>query len=159
MKLDLSKEWCASRAEIEGDSEVGAGTPPIHWRTAKDSDLSADGFVLGQFVELARRDRGWSVRQLAASAGIEAGDVLRIEQDHCHRTATALDTVRKLAGIFGVSAEKLFELGRMSGERTTVLREAPVSSDSEIEEAPKALSTEERQTLRAYFKMLSNPVG
>jgi hypothetical protein len=28
MKINVTKEWCEQSAEIEGDSEIGAGCPP-----------------------------------------------------------------------------------------------------------------------------------
>lgn len=74
MKLNLPNEWFAKSAELEGDSEVGAGgglpwtRPRLVRRT--DSTVLATRIVLGSMLALWRRNRGWNIERLAQQSGV-----------------------------------------------------------------------------------------
>ena len=67
MKLEYSKEWFERSAELEGDHEVGAGSPP--WVKMKirrgRTAASETRIAFGGLVELWRRNQGWNAEQLA----------------------------------------------------------------------------------------------
>jgi len=82
MKINVTKEWCLRSADIEGDSEIGAGYPPIFSELQKaidcfnrtQQDLVIEKFLNSQFETvlrlLARRTGGkieWTREELEAA--------------------------------------------------------------------------------------------
>ncbi len=154
MKLEYPKEWFERSAEIEGDSEVGAGLPPTYRTMAKEKTEVLDTRIaLGQFVELWRRNQGWDAEELAEKAGIGTEEVLEIERDP--RCEPEPDAVYKLAHVFGVPSRKLMELAGLVHSRTPRLREEAIRFAARSESIAK-LSDVEQQAFEAFVTALTS---
>ena len=157
MKLDYPKEWFEKSAELEGDSEVGAGGGPpwVKLRPGKRHRAAATEtrIVLGTLVELWRRNQGWNVEQLAQQAGIALEQILEIERDpQCEPDAEA---VRKLAGVLGVPPQPLLELAGLTEPPTPQLREQAIRFAARSE-AVVALNRNEREALETFVSAIKN---
>jgi transcriptional regulator with XRE-family HTH domain len=151
MKLDYPKEWYARSAELEGDSEVGAGGGPP-WVKLKLGRRSYAAnpetrIVLGTLVELSRRNLGWNTEQLAQRTGIALEKIIEIERDPNYEPEA--EAVRKLAGIFGLSPQPLLELAGLVEPRTPELREQAIRFAARSE-AVVALNRNEREALEMF---------
>lgn len=154
MKLNYSKEWCAKRIDLEGESEVGAGCLPA---TLESSERDKVTFVdtriaLGSFVSLWRRNQGWDGARLAEKAGLEPREILEIEHDpHCEPEP---DAVRKLAKVFGLPAKPLLELAGLTESRTASLREKAVRFAARSESVAE-LNEHEREAFEAFVTAIA----
>ena len=151
MKLDYPKEWYARSAELEGDSEVGAGGGPP-WVKLKPGRRSRAAttetrIVLGTLVELSRRNQGWNAEQLAQRTGIALEKIIEIERDPNYEPEA--EAVRKLAGIFGLAPQPLLELAGLVELRTPELREQAIRFAARSE-AVVALNRNEREALEMF---------
>src|SRR5260221_5489518 len=73
MKLNHSKQWYDDRIALEGDAEIGAGTPPgVRAKPSAKSKITPvdTRIAFGTFVALWRPNRGWDVVTLAAAAAL-----------------------------------------------------------------------------------------
>jgi len=155
MKLAYSKEWYESHIALEGDAEVGVGTPP--WYRAKPLTKSYirpgdTRIAFGTFVTLWRRNQGWDAVKLAETAGLDPEEVLEIEQDpNCEPES---DAICKLAGVFGLSPKPLLELAGVIELGIPKLREKPVRFATRSESVA-ALSEREREAFEAFIATIS----
>jgi len=158
MKLDYSKKWYENRIAVEGDAEIGAGTPPgvLAKTIVKANVTSIDTRIaFGTFVALWRRNRGWDVAKLAEEAVLDLEEILEIERDpHCE---PAPDAVYKLAGVFGLSPKPLLELAGLIEPRTPRLREEAVRFAARSESVA-ALNDREREAFEAFVCAISETV-
>lgn len=156
MKLNYEKEWFESRIEKEGSMEIGAGLPP-GGRAPVSTTPPEEGVLdtrigFGRFVELWRRNKGWTAEKLAAAAGIDREEVLQIEYDvSCEAEPEA---VLKLAEVFGVPSRALLDLAGLTEYRASILREKATRFASQSE-STSALSDREREMLEAFLAALS----
>jgi HTH-type transcriptional regulator, competence development regulator len=156
MKLHYPKAWFERSAEIEGDTEVGAGIPPFASAStelhAQDITVLDTRIALGQFVSLWRRNHGWNAETLAAEAGIDIAEVLEIEHDpHCEPEP---DAIYKLAEVFRVPPRRLMEVAGLVENRTSTLREHAVRFAARSEPIA-ALTDIEKEALEAFVAALS----
>jgi HTH-type transcriptional regulator, competence development regulator len=155
MKMNYSKEWYEKRIALEGDSEIGAGSPPgVETKTAAKSVVTPidTRIAFGTFVALWRRNRGWDAAKLAETAGVDPEEILQIERDpHCEPEP---DAVFKLAGVFGLSAKPLLELAGLIESKTPGLREEAVRFAARSESVA-ALNDREREAFDAFVTTIS----
>lgn len=158
MKLDHPKEWFIRSARREGDSEVGAGTPPISRNVEPTRTAILDGkghfmrIAFGTFVYLWRRDKGWNVEKLAQKAGIEVEEILEIERDpHCE---PELSAVHKLAEIFKVPARRLLELAGLVEGKSPLFQQQALRFAARSESIA-SLTKGEREALEAFVAVLT----
>lgn len=155
MKLDLSKEWFEKSAELEGDSEVGAGgglpwtKPRLVRRT--DSTVLATRIVLGCLLALWRRERGWNMERLAEQTGVPFERLLKLEHEPDHRPDAA--DLKKLAEFLGVPAESLLGLAGLTKPPTQRLHEQALRFAVRVEPV-KALDANEREALENFMAAL-----
>lgn len=154
MKLNYPKEWFLRSAEIEGDSEIGAGTPPWNRESEKQSQPCGMGgrIAFSQFVALWRRNKRWSPERLATEAGIDLEEVLEIESDaHCEPEP---DAVFKLAHVFGVAPKALMEIAGLRNNRSSKLRDKAIRFAANSESISE-LEPHEREALEAFAAALA----
>jgi len=154
MKLDYPKEWFLRSAEIEGDSEIGAGTPPWNREQINQSQPCGMGsrIAFSQFVALWRRNQRWSTERLANEAGIDLEEVLQIESDsHCEPEP---DAVFKLAHVFGVAPKALMEIAGLRTSRSSKLRDKAIRFAASSESISE-LEPHEREALEAFAAALA----
>jgi len=155
MKLDHSKQWYEDRIALEGDAEIGAGTPPgVRAKPPAKSKITPvdTRIAFGTFVALWRRNRGWDVATLAAAAALDPRGILEIERDPHYKPGP--EAVRKLAGVFGLSPKPLLELAGLIKPRTTQLREAAARFAARSESVA-ALNDREREAFEAFVSAIS----
>jgi transcriptional regulator with XRE-family HTH domain len=155
MKLDHPKKWYEDRIALEGDAEIGAGTPPgVRATTPAKSNITPvdTRIAFGTFVALWRRNRGWDVATLAAVAALDPRGILEIERDPHYEPEP--EAVRKLAGVFGLSPKPLLELAGLIKPRTPQLREAAVRFAARSESVA-ALNDREREAFEAFVSAIS----
>jgi transcriptional regulator with XRE-family HTH domain len=155
MKLERSKEWYGRRIALEGDAEIGAGTP-LKCRTHVAEETSVKPvetrIALGTFVELWRRNRGWDAVKLAEEAGVNLVEILEIERNPLSEPEAS--AVYKLAGVFRLSPKPLLELAGLIEPRTPFLREAAVRFAARSE-SMAALNQNEREAFEAFVSAIS----
>ena len=155
MKLERSKDWYERRIALEGDAEIGAGTPP-KFRNLPPAPICAkpleSRIALGTFVELWRRDRGWDAVKLALEAGVDAEEVLEIERNP--QSDPEPSAVYKLAQLFRMPSQVLMELAGLIEPRTPHLHEAAVRFAARSESLA-ALNQNEREAFEAFVSAIA----
>lgn len=156
MKIDVSKDWSMTMAQLEAGVEVGAGliaADPIFDGEAELDELRDESrLAFGRFVKLMRRGRGWSVEKLADSADIEMGEILSIEEDTHY--SPDIRTVYQMADVFSVSQIRLMELAGLSKPKDVKFIEDAVRYAARSESIA-ALSDEEQAALDGLISVLS----
>ena len=155
MKLERSKEWYARRIALEGDAEIGAGTPQKcrpHVAAETGAKPLETRIALGTFVELWRRDRGWDAVKLAEEAGVNLEEILDIERNPFSEPEPS--AVYKLAGVFRLSPKPLLELAGLIEPRTPFLRQAAVHFAARSE-SMATLNQNEREAFEAFVSAIS----
>lgn len=157
MRLKRSKDWWIARARREGDATVGAGLlafdPVPQEQTAIGTqDIEETRIAFGRFVSLMRRQRGYSMEQLAEAADLDASELLSIE-DNIHYLPEPR-TVYKLAQTFEVSQQRLMQLAGLAAANDTGLRQEAVRFAARSESVQK-LTPEESSALEAFVAVLS----
>ena len=157
MKLDYPKKWYENRIALEGDAEIGAGTPlGVQAKTLAKSHVTRidTRIAFGTFVALWRRNRGWDAAKLAETAELDTEEILEIERDpHCEPEP---DAVYKLARVFGLSPKPLLELAGLIEPTTPRLREEAVRFAARSESVA-ALNDREREAFEAFVSAISEP--
>lgn len=156
MKFDIPKAWFIQSAEIEGDSEVGAGHLAFldGPKTDKSSanDFAAElRLAFGRFVELMRRKQGWSVQELATKAEIDVGELLVIEKNPHHEPE--LSTVHGLAKTLEIPAKRLIRMAGLAEERSSNLLDAGLRFAASTE-STAPLTHDEEVALQTYLKVV-----
>lgn len=156
MKIDVTKDWSMTMAQLEAGAEVGAGliaADPIFDGEAELDEMRDESrLAFGRFVKLMRRGRGWSVEKLADNADIEVGEILSIEEDAHY--FPDIRTVYQMADVFSVSQIRLMELSGLSKPKDVRFVEDAVRYAARSESIA-ALSDEEQAALDGLISVLS----
>jgi HTH-type transcriptional regulator, competence development regulator len=157
MRLERSKEWWMARAAREGDADVGAGLLAFDPKP----DVQASNVVttteetriaFGRFVNLMRRQRGWSIEKLAQEADVDASDLLVIEEDIHHGAEPR--TIYRLSEVFDVPQKRLLQLAGLAVANDDGFRQEAVRFAARSESVQK-LTREESSALEAFVAVLS----
>jgi len=155
MKLERSKDWYERHIALEGDAEIGAGSPP-KFRGMLAQEASAKSLetriALGTFVEFWRRSRGWDAVKLAKEAGVAPEEVLAIELNP--KTEPEPSAIYNLAKVFQMPAQVLMELAGLIEPRTPHLRELAIRFAAQSESIA-ALNQNEREAFEAFVSAIS----
>ena len=127
MTYSTTADWALARAALDETSTPGAGPlsarPHVpdetFWLRGEETRLA-----FARFVNMARRQRGWSIEKLADDAHIEVGELMSIEQDGGHEPE--LRTIWRLSEIFDVSQARLMELAGLASPKDTHAMEEAV---------------------------------
>lgn len=178
MDMTFSPEWLRRVAKEEEDvrfsvggwtseleeqfgPELNGGTIAIEGQ-ATHADLSevtleeADpkhvqsGNVFGQFLNMARRERGLSVQQLAQTIGMNPYDLLLLEVG---KELPELRIISKVANVFNVPPRKLAQAaGLMIPDRTTAQAALAFAASS----STKPLEPEQKEALHEFIRALAS---
>lgn len=107
--------------------------------------------AFARFVNMARRQHGWSIEKLADDADIEVGELMSIEQDAHHEPE--LRTVWRLSEVFDVSQARLMELAGLASPKDTHAIEEAVRYAARST-AITALTTEEQAAFDGLVSVL-----
>jgi HTH-type transcriptional regulator, competence development regulator len=156
MKFDFSKEWCRKSAELEGNAEVGAGCPDVGQdRPVTDTvDFAVSArLAFGRFLQLMRRNRGFTPEQLAVRADIDLQEIVSIEGDV--RYVTEPRTVYQLALVFSLPEKRLMQLAGLTHAQDPKFAQQAVRFAAQSESVEK-LNLEERRALESFIALLSS---
>lgn len=154
MKIHVSKEWFRSRAHLEEGLEIGAGSLPRIGKAVSiqfPSAAQAAAVSFGQTISLMRRQRRWTIKQLASEAESTSREIADIEENPSHTPEPS--TVFSLAKVFGLPAKALMHKAGLVENTSACLREDSVryAACSEFKEP---LTSEEEQVLDAVIKAM-----
>ena len=158
MKMEISEEWCMRMAQLEGDSEIGAGRleidPVFDGETASvaASDEEGPNIAFGRFVSLMRRRRGLSLEKLADDADVDMTDLVEIESDPHHKPE--LRTAYQLANYFNVPRSGLLQVAGLTAPKDARLFDAAVRF-AVRSEPMTALTPEDGAALESFVAVLS----
>jgi HTH-type transcriptional regulator, competence development regulator len=156
MKTEFTKDWCMSMAELEADSEIGAGLvaidPVFDGESAAVKSAEESVLAFSRFVQFARRNRGLTVETLAEKADVEVSELVTIEEDGQYKPD--LRTVYQLANFFGVRRANLLQVaGLIAPKDVHIINEAVRFAARS--ESVAALTAEERAALDVFVSVLS----
>ena len=158
MELRISKEWCVHMAQLEGDTEIGAGRlaidPVFDGEATPILDRRHEGSTLafGRFVNLMRRQRGVSLEQLAEAADVTVTELVEIESDTRHKPA--LRTTYQLANYFKMPRSGFMQVAGLAARKDARLSDEAVRFAARAEPTA-ALTPEENAALEAFVAVLS----
>lgn len=178
MDMTFSQEWLRRVAKEEDDVRfsVGGWTSELEEQfgpelngtaiaiegQAGQADLSdilldeaepkhvQSGNVFGQFLNMARREQGLSVQQLAQTIGMNPYDLLLLEVG---KELPELRIVSKVANVFNVPPRKLAQAaGLMIADRTTAQAALAFAASS----STKPLEPEQKEALHEFIRALAS---
>jgi DNA-binding XRE family transcriptional regulator len=107
------------------------------------------GNIFGQFLNLARRERGLSVQQLAQTIGMNPYDLLLLEVG---KELPELRIISKVASVFNVPPRKLAQAtGLMIPDKTTAQAALAFAASS----STKPLEPEQKEALHEFIRALA----
>jgi DNA-binding XRE family transcriptional regulator len=175
MDMKFSPDWLRRVAKEEEDVRFSVGgwtseleepfgteltetTTEIQATQANLSEVSLDeadpehvrsGNVFGQFLNLARRERGLSVQQLAQTIGMNPYDLLLLEVG---KELPELRIISKVANVFNVPPRKLAQAaGLMIADKTTAQAALAFAASS----STKPLEPEQKKALHEFIRALA----
>lgn len=158
MRIEQNKQWWLDRAAREGADVIGAGlvardpisdSRPVAGALAPREEAR---IAFGRFINLMRRQRGFSMERLAEEAELDASELLVIESDVHYIPEPR--TVYRLAQTFSVSQQRLMQLAGLSAANDSGLSQEAVKFAARSESMQK-LSREENAALDAFIAVLS----
>ncbi len=157
MKLRISKAWCTRMAELEGDTEIGAGRlaidPPFDGETIPVVDrFDEPNIAFGRLNNLMRRRRGLSIEGLAMAANVTVTELVEIENDV--RYNPSLQTIDKLASYFNLPRSGLMQMAGLTASKDASLSERAVRYVARTESTAE-LTPEENAALEGFMAVLS----
>lgn len=147
--------------ESTSDSETaqirwcGSGYPPGYQKQAAEIPNITrihTRIAFGTFVELWRRNLGWSPVKLAEEAGIGTEEILEIERNP--QVEPEANAVYKLAQVFRIPSKTLLELAGLIEPRTRHLHEEAVRFAARSESVA-ALSQQEKEAFEAFVAAIA----
>lgn len=144
MKLSYPKGWYA-RNILENDStEIGAGSFLDGTEPPEDGDMTVSAldnrFALARFVSLWRRQRGWTIEQLARESGIPPDKLLEIERVSGREPVAG--EILKLAPVLNIPPHNLVELARLVEAKSCTLQEDPARFAPHPDDVPRLTDAE-----------------
>lgn len=154
MKLSVTKEWFHSRAHLEEGQEIGAGSLRLIGKPALgavSANAISEKITFGQTISLMRRQRHWTIDQLAAAAEATSDELAEIEKNP--QSVPELSTVFSLAKVFKLPPKALIQKAGLAVATSSRLNEDSIryAACSEFREP---LSAEEEQILQAVLKAM-----
>lgn len=157
MKIIVSKDWCLNMADREAGLEVGAGVkavdPNFSILPHQVHDKSDDArLAFGRFINLMRRQRGWTMDKLADDAGIDVAEILNIEEDAHYEPGPR--TVYQLASVFDLSHQRMLQLSGLAEARDRQFVDQMVRYAAQSENI-STLTAAEQAALDGFISALS----
>lgn len=167
MDMKFNEEWLRKvAAEEEGvrfsvggwatDLETEFGSELSGLRAVQSAPEETDAKhvqlenVFGQYLNMARRERGLSVQDLAANLGMNPYDLLLLEQGKEHPEPRIIS---KIASFFGVPGRKLAEIAGLMTPDTITAKAALAFAASS---STKPLDPEQKEALHELVRALSD---
>lgn len=159
MRMNLSREWLAKRAEHEENAEVSCGAFNLQVLGAEHENKLVSQVVeesprlaFGRLINLWRRKARLRMDELAEKARIDIGELVAIERE-MHYTPEPR-TVHQLAKTFGLSIERMLQLSGNATVRDLTLDQEAVRFAARSESVEK-LTKDEQHALEEFVKFLN----
>ncbi len=162
MEMLISQDWLRRKVELDPDMDTDAG-PAINVLESIGMFLPADlssvdqGKVVrlveafGVLVRQLRRQKQWTLDELAKQARVDVEDLRQIERDPHHRPRPRV--VHQLATVFGVPERSLMKLSGATITKDHDFEEEAMRFAAKSDDMSK-LSREEQRALNDYVKYL-----
>lgn len=148
LEVQFGPELNGAALAIEGQAEQ-ADLSEILLEEAEPKHVQS-GNVFGQFLNMARRERGLSVQQLAQTIGMNPYDLLLLEVG---KELPELRIVSKVANVFSVPPRKLAQAaGLMLADRITAQAALAFAASS----STKPLEPEQKEALHEFIRALAS---
>jgi HTH-type transcriptional regulator, competence development regulator len=156
MKFTFDKEWLLKNADRDDNLEIAAGSFSLDQFPAAESAPGDPGTALafGRLINLSRRERGWTIEDLASSARIDVTEAIRIEHDPTYVPGPR--TVYQLSTALRLPRERMLQLSGNVTVRDRGLGEQAVKFAARSESVEK-LSRQEHLALEEFVKYLNEP--
>lgn len=162
MEMLISQDWLRRGVASDPDIDTDAG-PSIGVLESIGMFLPADltpadeGKVVrlveafGVLIRQLRRQKQWTIEELAKRARVDAEDLRQIERDPHHRPRPRV--VHQLAAVFGVPERPLMKLSGATITQDEGFQEEAMRFAAKSDDMSK-LSREEQRILNDYVKYL-----
>jgi transcriptional regulator with XRE-family HTH domain len=164
MEMLISPDWLRRKVESDPDVDTDAG-PSIKLLESIGMFLPADLIpaeaekdktvrvveAFGVLVRQLRRQKQWTIEELAKRARVDAEDLRHIERDPHYRPRPRV--VHQLSAVYGVPERPLMKLSGATITRDHDFEEKAMRFAAKSDDMSK-LSQEEQQALNDYVKYL-----
>jgi transcriptional regulator with XRE-family HTH domain len=150
MKLDLTEEWYDSEVVGDAAASITAGIMSSQ-RLHTFSTREVPSLSFGRLINLSRRSREFSLRELANRSDVDLDQLYTIE--HESNSLPQPETVCKLAKVLELPSAKLCSMYLVTPNAADHIREAPAAFAVNVD-AVNRLSSEERDMLREFVANL-----
>ena len=120
MTHNISAEWAMKMLALDEDVTPAAGALAARFPVDEDAGslrIEEIRLVFGRFVNVARRQRGLTIGNLAGNADIDVGELLSIEEDPHYEPKRRC--VQGLSKALDLPLAKLMELAGLSVSKKT----------------------------------------
>ena len=124
--INITPEWCLHMSSLEEGSTPGSGLLAMRPTLAKSENGKNEEtrIVLSKYLNMARRNKGLSVEELADAIDVEVSEVLSIENNIFYQPAVR--TIWKLSEYFNVSQEKMMMISGLTNAKNDEFEEEAV---------------------------------
>jgi transcriptional regulator with XRE-family HTH domain len=162
MEMLISPDWLRRKVESDPDVDTDAG-PSINLLEAIGMFLPAELIpaeenkvvrvveAFGVLARQLRRQKQWTIEELAMRARVDAEDLRQIERDPHYRPRPRV--VHQLSAVYGVPERPLMKLSGATITRDHDFEEKAMRFAAKSDDMSK-LSREEQQALNEYVKYL-----
>jgi len=154
MQMNNNNEWLLKWAALEDNCAVAAGGPsllPIGSEPQEFGEFTCR-IAFARLIALFRRQRGLTVEKLAKECGVDASELLNIEECTPHRTEPR--TVFRLSKTLNIPQDRLMILAGLSQPRSDSFKRATVQFAASSQPMHD-LSQEEENALQAFVEVLA----
>lgn len=163
MEMLISQDWLRRHTQTDPDIDIEAGPPLFLFESigmflptelAKPDESKTVNLVqaFGVLVRQLRRQKQWSVEELARRARVDAEDLRQIERDIHYRPRPR--TVHQLANVFGVPERSLMKLSGATVSNDNDFEEEAIRFAAKSDDMSK-LTRDEQRALHDFVKYLT----
>ncbi|WP_315731538.1 MULTISPECIES: helix-turn-helix transcriptional regulator [unclassified Bradyrhizobium] len=162
MEMLISPDWLRRKVELDPDVDTDAGPSmavlesagmflPAELVPADDAKVVNLIMAFGVLVRQLRRQRQWTIEELAKRARVDAEDLRLIERDPHNKPRPRV--VHQLAVVFSMPERALMKLSGATVTRDEAFEEEAKRFAAKSDDMSK-LSKEEQRALNDYVKYL-----
>lgn len=158
MKFNTDRKWLEQRADQEDQHFISVGglistlDPACQTELINTQNIETTKTAFARLLQLARRERHWSLEKLAEKADVDLAELFKIETDEAF--TPNLRTVHQLASVLELPAKKLMVLAGLLQVKDARLQQASVKFAARSEPIGD-VSPEEHAALEEYVKFLN----
>lgn len=162
MEMLISQDWLRRKVESDPDMDTEAGPSlnmlesigmflPAELTPTDENKVVSLVQAFGVLVRQLRRQKQWTVDELAQRARVDAEDLRQIERDPQYRPRPRV--VHQLAAVFGMPERSLMKLSGATITQDNGFQEEAMRFAAKSDDLSK-LSRDEQRALNDYVKYL-----